>query len=243
MPRFTVNSMLRRATGRFAAILLAALAFQAQADTVTLRNGKTVTDVTVTGMDAKKVALTDGKGLDRGSVATIVRDAYTIPHMPGEVVLRDGSRVAGAVRNFKSGVLQVRTLSFGQLGVPLAQIAALRYGGASPHSLPDAPADGEAATAVRRDGTQVSGKVMWADSASVGLLAKSGLMRIPSEELLGVVMAPAKPRVVLVLRNGDRFTVVRKVEGDVFTVDLAGSSQTVSLSAVKEIYLNPMNKE
>jgi len=229
--------------GALCGLLLAVASGVATADTVTLRDGKTIADVTVIGVDAKAVTCSDREPIPLATVATVTRDAFAVPAMASGVSLRDGTTLCGTLRLFKSGTLHLRSVSAGMVPIPLAQLAAIRYRRVAELPLPDKPDAGAAATVLRRDGSRVSGQLMWADAESIGLLNDSGLERLSSDDLIGVVLAPVPSRAAVVLRNGDRFATITETAGETVTVDVAGTKLPLRVTAILNLHLHPTTKE
>lgn len=216
-----------------------------RADEATLRDGSTTSGLVVTGLDATTVHLQGQPALPRAKLAAITRDAYTLPAMPGAVTLKDGTHLGGAIRSFKSGVLTFRSVTLsGQVELPLAALAAIRYRALPPGlAWPDGPDAGAAATVLCRDGSRVSGQLMWADKESVGILGAGGLQRLPAADLVGVVLAPIPAPAALRLRNGDAFDAWQPEAGGGLSLSVATTTAKVPFAAVKQLIFTPATKE
>jgi len=208
------------------------------ADTVWLRSGSTLVNVTVKSLAADGVRFTaapentpDPLPLDK--VMKIQFAVFPVVAKPGGIVLTNGSRLSGVLRGM-TPQCQFRSGALGPLELPAREVAAVYYAAAQWRKAQPKPAQ-PLPLATDTMGNTFTGKVLWADAASAGIRTPDGLKRLGAANLGYVQYATFAPAQQLLLRNGDVLNGPRTFDGDKVTVDLGPARGTVPLAAVAEI--------
>ena len=208
------------------------------ADTVWLRSGSTLANVTVKSLAADGVRFTavpenTPEPLPLDKVMKIQFAAFPVVAKPGGIVLANGSRLSGVLRGM-TPQCQFRSGALGPLELPARDVAAVYYSAVQWRKAQAKPA-GPLPLATDTMGNTFTGKVLWADSTSVGIRADDRLKQLGAANLGYVQFAAFATVQQMLLRNGDVLNGPRTFEGDKVTVDLGPARGTVPLAAVAEI--------
>jgi hypothetical protein len=181
------------------------------ADTAVLKDGSEKHG-TVKSITAKQIAWEKGEPLDRSAVRAVRFSAKAVVAKPAQLLLKDGSRLSGALHALDRETVHFRSTALGPLELPLARVAGLRFGDAEHED----PAVNDAGTAALRlkIGTWVKGKLMTVSAQSAVLRTESGLRKVEWSETVGVYFGGVSGKAALTLRNGDRIGMPVQWQGE-----------------------------
>jgi hypothetical protein len=212
--------------------ILVATGVRLAADTVETADG-VVADVTVASLDRRGAKFADGRTVATAKIRRILFARFPVAPQPRGVVLRDGTRLCGTIREW-ADPLRFRSVSLGELTIPRADLAAVWYQAAGPD-----PAGVAEPQAIEVSGTVHRGRILWADAASVGVRTDKGLQRLPTENLAYVVISPVSGTHAVTLRNGDVINFPASWQQDAILFRHQDREYRLPLAAVQEIIVTP----
>ena len=217
---------------RIAPLLAAVLAGHACADIVTLADKQRI-EGTVKEITADHVGLGTDSVYPLPGVLNIRFSRAPVVAQPSGVVLTDGSRFCGRVREIGPGQIVFRGVSLGEVRIPLKDVAYL-YLGAAPDAPPPPPPAGTVRlrlkTGVVRDGTMFG-----VSPNRILLRTAESLEKFDLGDVFYVVFAAPKAGAGIVLRNGDRIhQAVTWVPGG-FNVAIGDRPVFLGLDTVQEM--------
>ncbi len=125
-------------------------------------------------------------------------DAFPVAAKESGIVLADGTRLSGIIRERKDGSISFRSTTFGILEMKEEEIS-IEYRAWKEAGY---PAD-TAPCAIDVSGKVHKGRILWSDEKSTGVMTPEGIRKIPAPEIAAVVRRKNAAASRIVLRNGD----------------------------------------
>ena len=197
--------------------------------TVILKDGKTLTDVTLEGITTDMIKVS-GKEIPRDTVKKLETRKFDVPAKPMWIVLADGTVLNGLLGKFSPEKVTFYSVICGALEIPVEKVAVLITAGTMPTVLPKGI---ESPTVLQQAGGKVSGKVMWADSKSIGLMTNDGLKKLERQQLGPLVFKSVSLAENVTLRNGDRLNGVSEANGTRMKVNVLDQKYEISIWSLK----------
>lgn len=219
------------------ALALCAAALPLRADTVFKADGSEAKGVLVSSISESEVKLSGGGDpVELAQVKVIEFDAPDVPAKPMGVILKDGTILNGILKSVEKDKITFRATTFGLMEIPLDFLAGVYYDRQALDKL-DLNAV-KPPCAIYKDGTSVSGKLMWADEKSAGIMTGEGLKRLDSGTLACALYMPFDQRRKLVLRNGDVVNVRPLFQGEGMTIKFGtGAVRALKVKALRKLNL------
>ena len=215
----------------FSVLVILFTAYSLSADQVILNNGKQeslniskISAAAITG-SGKSVPLSKIKGINFSS--------SELPAKKTGIIFKDGSLLTGVIRKTNKKEIVFRSTAFGVITLPLSDIAAIFYQGTglaikSINKLRKFP------VIIQLSGTELTGKRLWCDLKSAGILTKSGLKKILAENLALVCYAKSDDKSQVTLRNGNKLPKPQSQNG----TSLKFRFGNMPIAAVKKYQIN-----
>lgn len=199
-------------------------------DKIVLKNGVKTASITKL---TKSAVMADGKSIPFNNIKEIIFSASELPAKNSGIILKNGTLISGVIRKLDKKEVSFRSTTFGLIQIPFNQVAAIFYVDTDSainylNKMKEFPA------IMQSTGTQLTGKIMWCDMKSAGILTKSGLKKIPADKLGLVCYSKFNDKSQVVLRNGDKLPSPQQINGNL----LKYSYGNVSLAAIKYFYPN-----
>lgn len=181
------------------------------------------------------VRLASGTTIAWDGVKRVIFDRSSVVASTARLRLNDGTSVCGVVRSFTSAHIVFRSVSIGELDVPLARVTALQFAGGTPlASVADASSSN--IVVLLKSGLMRRGVLVAASASNMLLKTKDGMEKLALENIEGVVFGRSTPAgMTLVLRNGDLLCATPEWKKDSLRVNAGGATVTVALEALAEI--------
>jgi hypothetical protein len=180
------------------------------ADIILLNNGKK-TSISISRITATEV-LGNGKKIKLSDVKEILFAATELPAKNSGVILKNGSLLTGIIRKLDKNELSFRSTAFGLLKLPVGDIAALFFVGTET-VLKNLKKVKAYPSIVETGGTEMTGKILWCDLKSAGILTTSGLKKVPAENLALLCYSKFNDKTKVILRNGDKLPEPQSLNG------------------------------
>lgn len=178
-----------------------------------------------------KTVVAGGKSIPLGNVKEIIFGASELPAKKSGVMLKNGTLLSGVIRKLDKKEISFRSTSFGLIKIPLDQVSALFYVDID-SAIKNLNKMQKFPAIMQSTGTQLTGKILWCDMKSAGILSTSGLKKIPSDKLGLVCYAKFNDQAPVILRNGDKLPLPQKINGNSLTYSFG----KVPLTAIKYFY-------
>ncbi len=181
----------------------------------------------------------DGREMPFAEIASVTLDEFEVPAKPRGLVLRDGSRLNGDFKRTKETTV-LRSPSLGTVEIGNSDIAVIYF---SPNFENSAIPDSVHFPALIKTDmkTVVSGKILWSDSKSAGILGKDGLVKIKADEIYCVCYSRPKDNERIVLRNGDVINAPGSFKENIYTFELSEKKYRIPTKAFK-IFKEPVSR-
>ncbi len=213
-----------RAPSMIALLLLFACA--AQTDSITEKSGKK-SEAEIVSMENGQISTKTSK-IPLDSVSRIVFSSEPLAAKDSGLVFLDGSRLSGIVRKREKDSLVFRSSAFGEMKVPSSLIAGEYF--AQGPSAPEK--DAKIPMIKTADGRLLTGKILWHDDKSTGIMTGKGLEKIEGGSIdLILFSAPASARKIE-LRNGDIVNFPVKFDGKKLIFTFNGTNLEISISSL-----------
>lgn len=203
------------------------------ADTVTVAPEAT-REGTVTAIDGQTLTLDGRQTVPWATVRRVVLNRTPVVMPDGGLVLRDGTRLGGLIREIVGGRCTFRSVTAGTLTVPVSDLAALYFVPGFSLTELKTPAPGKAVVAFKAGGFTEGVVTNW---STTHLLVQVGerLNKVALADVRYLALAALPAPSGIGLRNGDRVCRPVTWQQDRFTVELGGRPVQVGLAAVAEI--------
>jgi|GEM_PF-2600992 hypothetical protein len=219
----------------FLLLLTLACALPLHADTVLLRDPSVQRHTAIQHVGEDGVVMADETVIPWADVRRVVFDRFAVPAKSSGLLLVNGTLLNGYIRKREAAFMEFRSASLGALNIPLEAIAAVYYAGRE--NLPARLPQPREPIWIDRLGAQHTGKVLWFDAETIGVIGSEGLERIPVQRVnvlvLQRVSVPREAR--LRLRNGDGFIGPFRFDGEHMVFTLLDREHQVPSGAWAEI--------
>jgi hypothetical protein len=181
------------------------------------------------------VHLASGATLAWDGVKRVVFDRPSVVAANARLRLNDGTFVCGVVRGFTSAHIVFRSVSMGEMDVPLTRVAALQFAGsASLATVGDASSSN--IVVLLKSGLVRRGVLVAASASNMLLKTKDGMEKLALDNVESVVFGRSTPAgMTLILRNGDQLCAKPEWQNGNLRVNAGGATVTVALEALAEI--------
>ncbi len=160
---------------------------------------------------------------------------FLVASKPYGIILRDGSRISGVLRDKDKDNLHFRSTTFGLIKVPKSEVAGYFYQGVRTPVLETLPT--HPCVITRSGKIETVRKVLWADQMTAAVLSAKGMRKYGADELSYVVVTPFALQSAVILRNGDVLNMPIVRSEDTLTVRIGGKPYSVSPKAVRKTNL------
>ena len=229
-PRPARRTPLGAARSILLALCLAAPALPAAGDTI-VSQGRRFSRQDVTAIRGDRIILATQKYLPAAKVDHIEFDAFDVQPYSTGIVLKNGTRLGGAIREMRKEVV-FRSVTLGDISLNRDDIAWVYY--STDAFAREVAADGTGTRLRTRSGADIRGRLLWADRASAGIMTDDGIRRVEADNILFVQLHPRPPDGPVALRNDDRLAGCR-FDGVRIQVTVAGTEYAVPLAAARRI--------
>ena len=216
----------------WAALVFLGVAVIARADTLTLADGRELA-ATVTGIATGSITTAQAGALPVEQVRSLRFARPDVIPYPSGVWLTDGTLLCGVLRDLKTNAVTVRSVTLGEIGIPLERVAVIYFETPPIPSTLAVPASG-LVRAVFKNGGFKEGRLLAVSAGHVLLRVDSGLEKLPIDNLACLVRAMPAATAEVTLRNGDRLAHVTW-DGNRGTADAGAGPVTLKFEQVREI--------
>jgi len=203
----------------------------AAADSVT---GEENAKGTVQSVTASEVKMKEGQSIPIAKVKKIEFDAFVVAAKESGVILKDGTKLTGILRDTPEGQV-FRSTVLGPVKLKTEDIAVIFNDSEFLGKLSEK--ESVPPLVIDKKGTVLPGRIMWSDAKSTGVKTSEGLKKVLVEEISVVCYSAFKKAPSVLLRNGDIINLAREFKGESISVTLGEKKIDIPLKAIKEISL------
>lgn len=200
------------------------------ADTIITKENSIFENQTIKAIHNDIITLQDSKTLKINEIKTIKFDIFLVAAKPSGIIMKDGTKLNGIIKEMGERIT-FRSTSLGDIDLDPQEIAIVYYDPAFQTKSDIFPSVQD------KSNKFFSGKIMWSDNKSTGVMTQEGLKKIDRANIACIhySLLTSETEQKLVLRNGDIINLQAEFKADMVSFTMKNKEYQILLKAVKTI--------